>query len=149
MFQTNQGSDAEKERQESANAEHADVCDVPVDAAHCYTIEKVQIISGRDITANATLCLRSPDGQDIIGVCHGDSPPRAVCNAIKEAARITEEFQIQMISYRGEADYGTAQVLITSGKDTFIGEGINPDVNYAVAMACVSALNKLISAHKL
>jgi 2-isopropylmalate synthase len=112
-----------------------------------YELLHLQVSCGDKTIPTATVCVRDPEGRELIDSCHGTGPVDAVYRAINRIVNMENdliEFSIQSVT-EGIDALADVTIRIRRGNDIYTGRGANTDVVVASGRAYVHALNKLIA----
>ena len=115
-----------------------------------FAMEDIQVTCGRHGMPTATVCLRGPDGQNVVHAAVGTGPVDAVykaIDAIVHAPNTLVEYNVHAVTAGIDA-LGEVTVRLQSQDDqrrTFGGHGADTDIIVASAKAYLAALNKLLA----
>lgn len=111
-----------------------------------YTLENLQVLSGRHLIPTASVCLRKGKEEKIESSSTGDGPVDAVCKAIDRitgmSAKLTE-YSINAMT-KGKDALGEVFVRIEVNDKTFTGRATSTDVIEASAKAYLNAINQAL-----
>jgi 2-isopropylmalate synthase len=112
-----------------------------------YELLHVQVSCGDKSFPTATVCVRDPQGRELIDSCHGTGPVDAVYRAVNRIVNVDNElieFSIQSVT-EGIDALADVTIRIRRGNDIYTGRGANTDIVVASGRAYLHALNKLLS----
>jgi 2-isopropylmalate synthase len=111
-----------------------------------WTMELVQVASGNNTTATATLKLVGPDGTAHQDAATGSGPIDAVYQAMNRITGITPnltEFSVKAVTEGIDAQ-GEVTIRIEKNGRSYIGRSAHTDIIVASARAYTNALNRLV-----
>ncbi len=111
-----------------------------------YELVHVQVSCGDKLIPTATVCVRDPEGRELVDSCHGTGPVDAVYRAINRIVNVENElieFSIQAVT-EGIDALAEVTIRIRRGHDIYSGRGTATDIIVASGKAYMHALNKLI-----
>jgi 2-isopropylmalate synthase len=109
-------------------------------------MELVQVASGNNTTATATLKLKGPDGTVCQDAATGTGPIDAVYQAMNRITGITPkltEFSVKAVTEGIDAQ-GEVTIRIEQNGRSYIGRSAHTDIIVASARAYTNALNRLV-----
>jgi 2-isopropylmalate synthase len=115
-----------------------------------FALEDIQVTCGRHGMPTATVCLRGPEGKNIVHAAVGTGPVDATykaIDAIVQAENTLLEFSIHAVT-EGIDALGEVSVRLQSHETeprTLGGHGADVDIIVASAKAYLAALNKLVA----
>jgi 2-isopropylmalate synthase len=112
-----------------------------------YTLERFQVMTGRDIIPTATVTLGVEEGEPKTGASAGDGPVSAIFSAVDQVTGQKgelREYRIEAITGGREA-MGEVHIVVRFGKDEVGGRGASPDVLEASALAYLQATNRVVA----
>ena len=95
---------------------------------------------------HATVCVRSPEGEELTGSFTGDGPVDAIFHAINVATGVDarlREFRVDAVT-GGQDALGETSVVLELGGVTGSGQGVSTDILEAGARAYVRALSNAV-----
>ena len=98
---------------------------------------------------HATVGVRGPDGEELVGSFTGDGPVDAIFHAINAATRVDarlREFRVDAVT-GGQDALGETSVVLEVGGVTGAGQGVSTDILEAGARAYVRALSNAVRRH--
>jgi 2-isopropylmalate synthase len=111
-----------------------------------YSLEWFDVEASSRRPPHATVCVRTPEGEDAIGSFTGDGPVDAIFHAINTAtgrdARL-REFRVDAVT-GGQDALGETSVVLELGGVTASGQGVSTDILEAAGRAYVRALSNAI-----
>ena len=116
------------------------------DTLSTYTLEKVRCGFETGMTPEATVTLKSRDGQTHTADAQGDGPIDAIYNAIDKITGLTcklLDYQV-MSKTRGKDAQGEVTVRVLSENREVLGKGTGVNTVEASGVAYVNAVNKLL-----
>ena len=112
-----------------------------------FELLHVQVSCGEKLIPTATVCVRDPQGRELIDSCHGTGPVDAVYRAINRIVQVENdliEFGIQAVT-EGIDALADVTIRIRRGNDIYTGRGAHTDIIVASGRAYMHALNKLLA----
>jgi 2-isopropylmalate synthase len=137
---------ADKKKQVTAMDLEALVTDELRDASEAYELEWFDVEASSRRPPHATVGLRTPEGEEVVGDFTGDGPVDAIFRAINTATGIDaklREFRVDAVTAGQDALGETSVVLELKGK-TASGQGVSTDIIEAAARAYVRALSNAV-----
>jgi 2-isopropylmalate synthase len=110
-----------------------------------FHVELVQVSCGNQARPTATVCLRTPAGEELMDAAIGTGPVDAVYKAINRVVNVPNElieFSVQSVT-KGIDAMGEVTIRLRHDKRVFSGHAANTDIIVASAQAYVNALNRL------
>ncbi len=111
-----------------------------------YSLEWFDVEASSRRPPHATVCVRTPDGEEAIGSFTGDGPVDAIFHAINTAtgrdARL-REFRVDAVT-GGQDALGETSVVLELGGVSASGQGVSTDILEAAGRAYVRALSNAI-----
>jgi len=95
---------------------------------------------------HATVCVRGPEGEELLGSFTGDGPVDAIFHAINAATSVDarlKEFRVDAVT-GGQDALGETSVVLEVGGVTGSGQGVSTDILEAGARAYVRALSNAV-----
>jgi len=133
---------ADRKKQVTAMDLEALVTDELRDALRSYALEWFEVDIARNRPPHARVCVRDPDGEELVGDFTGDGPVDAIFRAINAAtqreARL-REFRVDAVT-GGQDALGEASVVLELAGQSAAGQGVSTDILEAAAQAYVRAL---------
>lgn len=121
-----------------------------VDTPEVFTLETIQVNYGNKSTPNATVRVRTTEGEVREETAEGNGSVDAIYNAIdaatKEAVEL-EDYSIKSVS-QGKDALGEVHVVLKQDEVTAQGRGLSTDILEASARAYLDAVNRLIDKRK-
>jgi 2-isopropylmalate synthase len=137
---------ADKKKQVTAMDLEALVTDELRDERGAYTLEWFDVEASSRRPPHATVGVRSPEGEDLVGSFTGDGPVDAVFRAINAAtgrdARL-REFRVDAVT-GGQDALGETSVVLELAGVTASGQGVSTDIIEAAGRAYVRALSNAL-----
>ena len=135
---------ADKKKQVTAMDLEALVTDELRDAARAaYVLEWFDVEASTRRPPHATVGVRSPEGEELVGSFTGDGPVDAIFRAINAAsghdARL-REFRVDAVT-GGQDALGEVAVILELGGQVASGQGVSTDILEAAGHAYVRALS--------
>jgi 2-isopropylmalate synthase len=100
---------------------------------------------------HATVGVRTPEGQEVVGAFTGDGPVDAIFRAINAATRTDarlREFRVDAVT-GGQDALGETSVVLEVGGVTGSGQGVSTDILEAAGRAYVRALSNALRRREL
>lgn len=110
-----------------------------------FRLELVQVSCGDRARPTATVCLRTPTGEELMDAAIGTGPVDAVYKAINRVVNVPNElieFSVQSVT-KGIDAIGEVTIRLRHNNRVFSGHAANTDIIVASAQAYVNALNRL------
>ncbi|HVL80853.1 MAG TPA: 2-isopropylmalate synthase [Actinomycetota bacterium] len=111
-----------------------------------WEFDSLEVVGGSQISAKATVTLRSADGQTVSETAAGDGMIDAACGAVRRAtgaeARLVS-FNVGAVTAGTDA-LGDVSVQVEVEGDRWTGRGVSTDVVEASARAFLDAINRAI-----
>lgn len=121
-----------------------------IDTPEVFTLETIQVHYGNQSTPNATIRIRTAEGETREEKAEGNGSVDAIYNAIdaatKEAVEL-EDYSIKSVS-QGKDALGEVHVVLKQDEVTAQGRGLSTDILEASARAYLDAVNRLIDKRK-
>jgi 2-isopropylmalate synthase len=137
---------ADRKKQVTAMDLEAIVTDELREEVAGYTLEWFDVEASSRRPPHATVCVRSPEGQDLQGSFTGDGPVDAIFRAINTATGIEaklREFRVDAVTGGQDALGETSVVLELDGRSAS-GQGVSTDIIEAAGRAYVRALSNAV-----
>jgi 2-isopropylmalate synthase len=137
---------ADKKKQVTAMDLEALVTDELRQEIAGYTIEWFDVEASSRRPPHATVGVRGPDGEELVGSFTGDGPVDAIFHAINAATGVDaklREFRVDAVTAGHDALGETSVVLDVAGV-TGSGQGVSTDILEAGARAYVRALSNAV-----
>jgi len=116
------------------------------DALNTYSLVKVQTAFESGVTPEATVTLKSRDGQDHTASGKGDGPIDAIYNAVDTITGMScklQDYQV-MSKTRGKDAQGEVSVRVLYENRVVLGKGTGVNTFEASGLAYLNAVNKLL-----
>jgi 2-isopropylmalate synthase len=116
-----------------------------------YTLEWFDVEASSRRPPHATVGVRGPDGEELVGSFTGDGPVDAIFHAINTATKVDarlREFRVDAVT-GGQDALGETSVVLEFGGVTGAGQGVSTDILEAGARAYVRALSNAVRRHGL
>ncbi|HEY6525869.1 MAG TPA: 2-isopropylmalate synthase [Solirubrobacteraceae bacterium] len=116
-----------------------------------YTLEWFDVEASTRRPPHATVGVRGPDGEELVGSFTGDGPVDAIFHAINAATKVDarlREFRVDAVT-GGQDALGETSVVLEFGGVTGAGQGVSTDILEAGARAYVRALSNAVRRHGL
>lgn len=110
-----------------------------------FRLALVQVSCGSNARPTATVCVRTPSGEELMDAAIGTGPVDAVYKAINRVVNVPNElieFSVQSVT-KGIDAIGEVTIRLRHNKRVFSGHAANTDIIVASAQAYVNALNRL------
>ncbi|REK75725.1 2-isopropylmalate synthase [Paenibacillus paeoniae] len=121
-----------------------------IDTPELFTLETIQVQYGNQSTPNATVRVRTAEGEVRVETAEGNGSVDAIYNAIdaatKEAVEL-EDYSIKSVS-QGKDALGEVHVVLKQDDVSAQGRGLSTDILEASARAYLDAVNRLIEKRK-
>ncbi|MCR2802389.1 2-isopropylmalate synthase [Paenibacillus soyae] len=121
-----------------------------IDTPEVFTLETIQVSYGNQSTPNATVRVRTAEGETREETAEGNGSVDAIYNAIdlatKEAVEL-EDYSIKSVS-QGKDALGEVHVVLKQDEVSAQGRGLSTDILEASARAYIDAVNRLIDKRK-
>jgi len=114
-----------------------------------YTLEWFDVEASTRRPPHATVGVRGPDGEELVGSFTGDGPVDAIFHAINAATKVDaklREFRVDAVT-GGQDALGETSVVLEVGGVTGAGQGVSTDILEAGARAYVRALSNAVRRH--
>ncbi len=114
-----------------------------------YTLEWFDVEASTRRPPHATVAVRGPDGEELVGSFTGDGPVDAIFHAINAATSVDaklREFRVDAVT-GGQDALGETSVVLEVGGVTGAGQGVSTDILEAGARAYVRALSNAVRRH--
>ena len=111
-----------------------------------YQLEWFDVEASSRRPPHATVGLRSPDGQELVGSFTGDGPVDAIFRAVNAATGVDarlKEFRVDAVT-GGQDALGETSVVVEIGGVVGAGQGVSTDILEAGARAYVRALSNAL-----
>jgi 2-isopropylmalate synthase len=140
---------ADKKKQVTAMDLEALVTDELRQEIAGYTLEWFDVEASSRRPPHATVAVRGPDGEELVGSFTGDGPVDAIFHAINAATGVDarlREFRVDAVT-GGQDALGETSVVLEVGGVTGAGQGVSTDILEAGARAYVRALSNAVRRH--
>ncbi len=140
---------ADKKKQVTALDLEALVTDELRQEVAGYTLEWFDVEASNRRPPHATVAVRGPDGEELVGSFTGDGPVDAIFHAINTATKVDaklREFRVDAVT-GGQDALGETSVVLEVGGVTGAGQGVSTDILEAGARAYVRALSNAVRRH--
>ena len=137
---------ADRKKQVTAMDLEAIVTDELREEIAGYTLEWFDVEASSRRPPHATVCVRSPEGDELTGSFTGDGPVDAIFHAINSATGIEaklREFRVDAVTAGQDALGETSVVLELDGRSAS-GQGVSTDIIEAAGRAYVRALSNAV-----
>ena len=137
---------ADKKKQVTAMDLEALVTDELRDETAGYELEWFDVEASSRRPPHATVCVRSPDGEEAVGSFTGDGPVDAIFRAINAATGVDarlREFRVDAVT-AGQDALGETSVVLEVGGVVGSGQGVSTDILEAAGRAYVRALSNAL-----
>ncbi|MEK3881925.1 2-isopropylmalate synthase [Paenibacillus sp. PL2-23] len=121
-----------------------------IDTPEVFTLETIQVSYGNQSTPNATVRVRTAEGETREETAEGNGSVDAIYNAIDLATKETvelEDYSIKSVS-QGKDALGEVHVVLKQDEVSAQGRGLSTDILEASARAYIDAVNRLIDKRK-
>jgi 2-isopropylmalate synthase len=111
-----------------------------------YSLEWFDVEASSRRPPHATVAVRGPDGEELVGSFTGDGPVDAIFHAINAATGVDarlREFRVDAVT-GGQDALGETSVVLEVGGATGSGQGVSTDILEAGASAYVRALSNAV-----
>jgi 2-isopropylmalate synthase len=111
-----------------------------------YALEWFDVEASTRRPPHATVAVRGPDGEELVGSFTGDGPVDAIFHAINAATGVDarlREFRVDAVT-GGHDALGETSVVLEVGGVTGAGQGVSTDILEAGARAYVRALSNAV-----
>jgi len=111
-----------------------------------YSLEWFDVEASTRRPPHATVGVRGPDGEELVGSFTGDGPVDAIFHAINTATQVEarlREFRVDAVT-GGQDALGETSVVVEVGGVTGAGQGVSTDILEAGAHAYVRALSNAV-----
>jgi 2-isopropylmalate synthase len=122
------------------------ILNVDSTSAGPWTLQSLDVRSGTDRIASATVTLRHEDGSSQNKTANGDGPVEAVFNAIEQATGvplILKDFAIHSAT-AGDDAQGEATITVEYNGQSYRGHGTSTDIVEAGSRACLEVSNRIL-----
>ena len=116
-------------------------------ATSLWTLEGVQVTTGKNVVPTATVTLRDSTGEIMQDASVGDGPVDAIYAAIQRLTGVKADltdYRIRIVG-KGRDAQGEAMVELDHNGRSLRGRGVSTDILEASAMAYLAAVNRLRS----
>ena len=140
---------ADKKKQVTAMDLEALVTDELRQEIAGYSLQWFDVEASTRRPPHATVAVRGPDGDELVGSFTGDGPVDAIFHAINAATRVDaklREFRVDAVT-GGQDALGETSVVLEVGGVTGAGQGVSTDILEAGARAYVRALSNAVRRH--
>jgi 2-isopropylmalate synthase len=137
---------ADKKKQVTAMDLEALVTDELRDEIAGYELEWFDVEASSRRPPHATVCVRTPGGEETVGSFTGDGPVDAIFHAINVATGVDarlREFRVDAVT-GGQDALGETSVVLEVGGLVGSGQGVSTDVLDAAGRAYVRALSNAL-----
>ncbi|HEY5188795.1 MAG TPA: 2-isopropylmalate synthase [Solirubrobacteraceae bacterium] len=137
---------ADKKKQVTAMDLEALVTDELREEIPGYSLEWFDVEASSRRPPHATVAVRGPDGDELVGSFTGDGPVDAIFHAINAATGVDaklREFRVDAVT-GGHDALGETSVVLEVGGATGSGQGVSTDILEAGASAYVRALSNAV-----
>jgi 2-isopropylmalate synthase len=137
---------ADKKKQVTAMDLEALVTDELRQEVAGYALEWFDVEASTRRPPHATVGVRGPDGEELIGSFTGDGPVDAIFRAINTATQVDarlREFRVDAVT-AGQDALGETSVVLEVGGVSGAGQGVSTDILEAGARAYVRALSNAV-----
>jgi 2-isopropylmalate synthase len=137
---------ADKKKQVTAMDLEALVTDELREEVAGYALEWFDVEASSRRPPHATVGVRGPDGEELVGSFTGDGPIDAIFHAINAATHVDarlREFRVDAVT-GGQDALGETSVVLELGGITGAGQGVSTDILEAGASAYVRALSNAV-----
>jgi 2-isopropylmalate synthase len=137
---------ADRKKQVTAMDLEAIVTDELREELAGYTLEWFDVEASSRRPPHASVCVRNPEGVDLVGSFTGDGPVDAIFRAINTATGIDaklREFRVDAVTGGQDALGETSVVLELDGRAAS-GQGVSTDIIDAAGRAYVRALSNAV-----
>ncbi len=111
-----------------------------------YQLEWFDVEASSRRPPHATVGVRGPDGEELVGSFTGDGPVDAIFHAINAATGVDarlREFRVDAVT-GGQDALGETSVVLEVGGVTGSGQGVSTDILEAAGRAYVRALSNAV-----
>jgi 2-isopropylmalate synthase len=140
---------ADKKKQVTAMDLEALVTDELREEIAGYQLEWFDVEASTRRPPHATVGVRGPDGEELVGSFTGDGPVDAIFHAINTATRVDarlREFRVDAVT-GGQDALGETSVVLEVAGVVGSGQGVSTDILEAGARAYVRALSNAVRRH--
>ncbi|MGH2870352.1 MAG: 2-isopropylmalate synthase [Solirubrobacteraceae bacterium] len=137
---------ADKKKQVTAMDLEALVTDELREEIPGYSLEWFDVEASSRRPPHATVAVRGPDGDELVGSFTGDGPVDAIFHAINSATGVDarlREFRVTAVT-GGQDALGETSVVLEVGGASGSGQGVSTDILEAGASAYVRALSNAV-----
>jgi 2-isopropylmalate synthase len=137
---------ADKKKQVTAMDLEALVTDELRQEVAGYSLEWFDVEASSRRPPHATVAVRDPDGEELVGSFTGDGPVDAIFHAINAATKVDarlREFRVDAVT-GGQDALGETSVVLEVGGVTGAGQGVSTDILEAGARAYIRALSNAV-----
>lgn len=117
-----------------------------VQTPEVFSLERIQVSYGNQSAPEATVSIRTADGEVREETATGNGSVDAIYKAIDKATgeeTELEDYTIQSVT-QGKDALGEVQVILNQGDVSVTGRGVSTDILEASAFAYINAINRLI-----
>jgi 2-isopropylmalate synthase len=142
---------ADKKKQVTAMDLEALVTDELREEITGYQFEWFDVEASTRRPPHATVGVRGPDGEELVGSFTGDGPVDAIFHAINTATHVDarlREFRVDAVT-GGQDALGETSVVLEVGGVVGSGQGVSTDILEAGARAYVRALSNAVRRHRV
>jgi 2-isopropylmalate synthase len=140
---------ADKKKQVTAMDLEALVTDELREEIAGYQLEWFDVEASTRRPPHATVGVRGPDGEELVGSFTGDGPVDAIFHAINTATRVDarlREFRVDAVT-GGQDALGETSVVLEVAGIVGSGQGVSTDILEAGARAYIRALSNAVRRH--
>jgi 2-isopropylmalate synthase len=140
---------ADKKKQVTAMDLEALVTDELRQEVAGYALEWFDVEASTRRPPHATVGVRGPDGEELVGSFTGDGPVDAIFHAINAATKVDarlREFRVDAVT-AGQDALGETSVVLEVGGVSGAGQGVSTDILEAGARAYIRALSNAVRRH--
>src|ERR1700729_579541 len=140
---------ADKKKQVTAMDLEALVTDELREEVAGYQLDWFDVEASTRRPPHATVGVRGPDGEELVGSFTGDGPVDAIFHAINAATRVDarlREFRVDAVT-GGQDALGESSVVLEVGGVSGAGQGVSTDILEAGAHAYIRALSNAVRRH--
>jgi 2-isopropylmalate synthase len=137
---------ADKKKQVTAMDLEALVTDELREEVAGYTLEWFEVEASSRRPPHATVAVRGPDGEQLVGSFTGDGPVDAIFHAINAATSVEvrlREFRVDAVT-GGQDALGETSVVLEIDGVSGAGQGVSTDILEAAARAYIRALSNAV-----
>jgi len=139
---------ADKKKQVTALDLEAIVSEEMRDSAETHDLDSFEVAASSEHPPRATVGVRMPSGEVVIGKSSGDGPVEAIFGAIQKATGTEAELREYLVAAitGGDDALGQVTVMLKAEGETASGQGVATDILEASGRAYVRALANLLDA---